>query len=152
MRRLPIATVILGLMASAGHSQDTPAHFHATARLQLLTQLHNGTNPKGVEIDTAAESIDLTKQPPVMLNRWAVRFPYIELEPWTGWTNVTGMCDGDGHVLLLISGWGMVTLAPSDRAVWEAMGKQMSFETRWQKVIITAHEILVEEPLSAEAR
>ena len=134
------ALILLGLV---GMQAETPAHFTADGIITRLVQLENGTTPGG-QIQTTVINQDLTT--PGWVNRFTLSIPYLYLSPSQGWYWVTVMADGEGRMWVLIPGWGMISLTPRDQEVWKVMKASTAFETRWQRVIITEHQILIEEP------
>ena len=111
---------------------DSLAHFEAAARVS------------GVAPITAATSEDLPE--PGYANRYHFLFPQLMLPHWDDWAAVTVLSDGAGDMWILIPGWGWLELTPTDPAVFVHMAALTAFETRWQHVTVTAHEILIEEP------
>lgn len=118
----------LALMVKA----DTQAFFHAQARIQ------------GMDTDFCAVSEDLSG--PAYANRFHYLAPEATFKPFNAWSAVTVLADGAGNMWTLITGWGWIEMRPLNQAVSKAMQQTTAFETRWQHVTITDHEILIEEP------
>lgn len=129
MRRA-VFLFFMGLMLRA----DTPAQFWAWTRVS------------GGSGYTYALSEDLSA--PGYVNRFHLVVPNADLKSFAGWEQVTVLADGFGNMWLLIPEWGWAALTPTDVAVSQWLDGFTAFETRYQHVTVSGHEILIEEPIT----